>query len=212
MKLTTKIKNIIFLYQAKEDISFIKDNYYADRFITHNMTLARKYYKNKNSLIRNLLATVFRLVRKKFPHKIGEFKDSEKMYKEYFTLERHIPSFAKLKKLVKTQEVWTTGFRNEFPVKGKRWCEYWINSSGINIGRAMKLGKYNRKYKWFYFEPFENSLNCTISEENFTQFKFSSVEEISAEKERIKKEEEFELKIEAKRKELQELYNKKGEL
>ena len=134
------------------------------------------------------------------------------LYKEYFTLENHIPSFDYLKELVKKKEVWVISFRAKYPVKGEKYfSSYYINYS-VTSKFAFKLGKELTEFGYLQSDPYVNDFGHSVSEEYLTKFKFATKEEIKQSKERVKALAKIQKEIESKQEELSVLYGKKNKL
>ena len=208
VKIYYYLKDLIFLYRASKDISLVKRNHYE--FISAVFNLSRqKRYKRK--YIRGLLYPIIKQLRTVSPYRIQNYRKAELLYKEYFTLENHIPSFEYLKELVKKEEVWVIGFRAEYPVKGEKFSEYYTNYSG-HSKFAFKLSVKLTKYESLKSDPYVNDFGHTVNEEEITRFKFATKEEIQQSKDRVKALEEIQKEIDSKQKELNKLYGKKSKL
>jgi len=197
----TKIKNLWTLYKWNKDVNKIKNK---DSFLK---TYKHFTPKRKGSNTRNLIASILKQIR---DYKVlGYYSEAKSLYDEYWTLDNHIPSFEYIREKVKESEIWLTLFRRDYPVKGTRFCEYFINSSGGL--KTFKLSSEEKSYG-FVSDPFVNEFGNSISEENLTQFKFATKEEVEKEKSRQKKISDVEKLIKIKQKEVQALYNQKNEL
>lgn len=199
----TKYKNLWTLYKWNKDVSKIKS---PERFIEN-------YYffrpKKKGCNTRNLIASILKQLRVLFPYKIQDYSEAEKMYKEYFSLENHISSIEFLREKVKNEEVWVTCFRKEYPIKGKRYCEYYVNGSGGV--KTFKLSPIEQTYG-FVSDPFVNEFGFSVQEKNLTQFRFATLQEIQTVKDKEKESQKIKIQIEARRKEIENLYTKLNKL
>jgi len=195
-----QIKNFWTLYKWHKDVSKIKNK---SNFLNRYRHFTPK---RKGCSTRNLIASILKQIR---DYKVIDYSQAKEIYDEYWILENHIPSFEYLREKVKEGEVWVTLFRNEYPVKGSRFCEYFINSSGGL--KTFKLSSEEKSYG-FVSDPFVNEFGNSISEENLTQFKFATKEEIQKEKSRQKKISDIEKLIKIKQKELSVLHSQKNEI
>lgn len=189
----TKYLNLWTLYKWHKDVNKIKHPYsFFDNY--HYFTP-----KKKNSKTRNLIASILKQLRSLHPYKIKDYSEAEKLYKEYFTLENHIPDISSVKvgQFVKR-------FRNEYAVKGKQFCEHYINFSsgdlevlqvtGVSDSGSFKLSNIS-----------EDSWYDTLDEGYLTGFLFATKEEIKQFKNRQKEYKRIEKEMQLRYKELEKL-------
>ena len=163
MKLTTHIRNIIFLWRQRNKTEIPKN---ADAEVILRVT--KNTYKRKNSWVRNQVALLIRKIRKEKPYKIQDYSKAKQFYEN----QPEPIDFSKVstgKYVVKHTE--------EYAVKGKRWCEYYINfTSGTGV---FKVGEWNDKWGYFRLEDYRGDYG-TYSldmEDDRKVFRFATKEE-----------------------------------
>lgn len=131
----------------------------------------------KNSHKANLIAGLIKKLRAIAPYQVKDFSEAKKLYEDYFKMENHIESISEIKKLT-NQEVFVTRFRNEVPVKGKRFCEYYINGQ---FGSSQSIFKITSDCIYVDSIKLNSFLGsyCYLSDDNLTQYRYSTPEEIS---------------------------------
>ena len=194
MKLTTRIRNFIFLWRENR-----KQTVNKDLNIENMLIKVQTFYKTKNSLIRNLLASVIRKVRKEKPYVIQDYSKAKALYDSITPID--------LSKVKAGDFVFK--FSREEPVKGDRWCEHYINESG-SIG-IYKIHKYNGEYDYFSLADYRGEWNhfTTLKEKTARSFRFATKEEIKEFKNRQKEYKQKKEIIAKKQEEISKLY---GEL
>ena len=75
MKLTTHIRNLIFLWRQKNKTEIPKN---ADAEVILRVT--KNTYKRKNSWVRNQVALLIRKIRKEKPYKIQDYSKAKELY------------------------------------------------------------------------------------------------------------------------------------
>ena len=104
-------------------------------------------YKRKNSWVRNQVALLIRKIRKEKPYEIRGFSKAKEFYDS-----REPIDLSKVK-----EGSYVYKISREEPVRGKRWCEYYINQCGEEgIYKVYKkekgyfsLEKYNGEWNHF---------------------------------------------------------------
>ena len=164
MKLTTHIRNIIFLWRQRNKTEIPKK---ADAEVILRVT--KSTYKRKNSWVRNQVALLIRKIRKEKPYKVIDYSKAKQFYEN----QPEPIDFSKVstgKYVVKHTE--------EYATKGKRWCEYYINfTSGLGV---FKVGEWNDKWGYFRLEDYRGDYG-TYSldmEDDRKVFRFTTKEEI----------------------------------
>ena len=138
MKLTTHIRNLIFLWRQRNKTEIPKN---ADAEVILRVT--KSTYKRKNSWVRNQVALLIRKIRKEKPYKIQYYSKAKKFYETQ-------PEGIDISKVKPGNYV--VKFTEEYAVKGKRWCEYYINfTSGLGV---FKVGEWNDKWGYFRLEDY----------------------------------------------------------
>ena len=163
MKLTTHIRNIIFLWREnkKQDVNL-------NLSIKHLLSGTKHQYKIKNSWVRNQVALLIRKIRKEKPYKIVDYSKA----KQFFESQPEPIDFSKV-----STGKYVVKFTEEYAVKGKRWCEYYINfTSGLGV---FKVGEWNDKWGYFRLEDYRGDYG-TYSldmEDDRKVFRFATKEE-----------------------------------
>ena len=164
MKLTTHIRNLIFLWREnkKQDVNL-------NLSIKHLLSGTKHQYKIKNSWIRNQVALLIRKIRKEKPYKIQDYSKA----KEFYDNQPEPIDFSKV-----STGKYVVKYTEEYAVKGKRWCEYYINfTSGLGV---FKVGEWNDKWGYFRLEDYRGDYG-TYSldmEDDRKVFRFATKEEI----------------------------------
>ena len=191
MKLTTHIRNIIFLWREnkKQDVNL-------NLSIKHLLSGTKHQYKRKNSWVRNQVAQLIKKIRKVRPYKIVDYSKA----KQFFESQPEPIDFSKVstgKYVVKHTE--------EYAVKGKRWCEYYINfTSGTGV---FKVGKWNDKFESFRLEDYKDGYGyCSLDTEDSIMFRFATKEEIEQFKIARKNYKQKKKEIEVLQKQISKLY------
>ena len=189
MKLTTRIRNFIFLWRENR-----KQTVNKDLNIENMLIQVQTFYKTKNSLIRNLLASVIRKVRKEKPYVIQDYSKAKALYDSITPID--------LSKVKIGDFVFK--FSREEPVKGDRWCEYYINESGSE--GVYKVHRNNGSY--FSLETYRGEWNhfTVLKEGSSRSFRFATSEEIKEFKNRQKEYKQKKEIIAKKQEEISKLY------
>ena len=164
MKLITHIRNIIFLWRQRNKTEIPKN---ADAEVILRVT--KSTYKRKNSWVRNQVALLIRKIRKEKPYRVIDYSKAKQFYENQpEPIDFNQVSTGKY--VVKHTE--------EYAVKGKRWCEYYINfTSGLGV---FKVGEWNDKWGYFRLEDYRGDYG-TYSldmEDDRKVFRFATKEEI----------------------------------
>lgn len=189
MKITTRIKNFIFLWRENRKVTVNKD-----LNIENMLRVTKASYKTKGCLIRNLAASVIRKVRKEKPYVIQDYSKAKALYDSITPID--------LSKVKAGDFVFK--FSQEEPVKGDRWCEYYINQCGgegiykvhRNNGSYFSLATY--KGEWNHF--------TVLKEGSARSFRFATKEEIKEFKNRQKEYKQKKELIAKKQEEISKLY------
>ena len=192
MKITTRIRNIIFLWREnrKETAVDLKID------VSELIGRVKHNYKRKNSWVRNQVALLIRKIRKEKPYKIQDYSKA----KEFYENQPEPIDFSKVsigKYVVKYTE--------EYAVKGKRYCEYYINfTSGLDI---FEVGKWNEKYESFTLVDSKDRWGIySLDREDDIMFRFATKEEIKEFKNRRKEYKQKKKEIGALQKQISKLY------
>lgn len=163
MKITTHIRNLIFLWRQRNKTEISKN---ADAEVILRVT--KNVYKRKNSWVRNQVALLIRKIRKVRPYKIQDYSKA----KEFYENQPAPIDFSKVK-----EGSYVVKFTEEYAVKGKRWCEYYINfTSGLDI---FEVGKWNEKYESFALVDSKDRWGIySLNEKDSVMFRFATKEEI----------------------------------
>ena len=186
MKLTTHIRNIIFLCRGntKVDPSTL-------------IGKTQEVYKRKNSWVRNQVALLIRKIRKEKPYKVIDYSKAKQFYENQ-------PKPIDFNKV--TTGKYVVKYTEEYAVKGKRWCEYYINfTSGLGV---FKVGEWDDKWGYFRLGDYRGDYG-TYSldmEDDHKVFRFAIKEEIKEFKNRQKEYERKKKEINNLQKQLTKLY------
>ena len=191
MNLITHIRNCIFLfrYNYKKEIPEKADAETILKVTKHS-------YTRKNSWVRNHVAILIRNIRKVKPYQVIDYSKARELY------EKPIP--------IDLSEVkvgsYIFKFTREEPVKGKRWCEYFINESGT-VG-VYKVHKYDESYNYWSLENYDGNWNhfTVLSEKSLRSFRFATKEEIEEFKISRKNYKQKKKEIEVLQKQITKLY------
>lgn len=190
MKLTTRIRNFIFLWRENK-----KQTVRKDLNIENMLIVTKASYKTKGCLIRNLVASIIRKVRKEKPYRIQDYSKAKTLYDSITPID--------LSKVKVGDFVFK--FSREEPVKGDRWCEYYINESG-GVG-IYKVYDYNKEYKYWNLIDYGGRYGYTYLDEDSTRsFRFATKEEIKEFKNRQKEYKQKKELIAKKQEEISKLY------
>ena len=193
MKLTTHIRNIIFLWRQRNKTEIPKN---ADAEVILRVT--KSTYKRKNSWVRNQVALLIRKIRKEKPYEIQDYSKAKELYDSRTPID--------LSKVKVGSYVYKIS--REVPVKGKRWCEYHINESGTEgIYKVHKKDNY-LKHEYFSLENYDGNWNhfTTLNEETSRSFRFATKEEIQEFKNRRKEYKQKKKEIDTLQKQITKLY------
>ena len=188
MKLTTHIRNLIFLWREnrKETAVDLKID------VSELIGRVKHNYKRKNSWVRNKVALLIRNIRKVKPYQIIDYSKAKALYENTIPID--------LSKVRVGSYV--VKYSEDCPVKGKRWCEYHINfSSGTGVFKVVSLDKYTDLVS-YRGESSYRSLN----EEWSRSFRFATKEEIEEFKISRKNYKQKKKEIEVLQKQISKLY------
>ena len=190
MKLTTYIRNIIFLWRENRRTEIPKVD--TSTLIGRTQT----NYKRKNSWVRNQVALLIRKIRKEKPYKVIDYSKAKKFYETQ-------PEGIDISKVKPGNYV--VKFTEEYAVKGKRYCEYYINfTSGLDI---FEVGKWNEKYESFALVDSKDRWGIySLDEKDSVMFRFATKEEIQEFKNRRKEYKQKKKEIESLQKQITKLY------
>lgn len=191
MSILTHIRNIIFLWTYNRN-NKVPEKANAEVILK----VTKSVYKKKRSWVRNQIALLIRKIRKEKPYEIIDYSKARELY------EKSIP--------IDLSEVkvgsYVFKFTREEPVKGKRWCEYFINESGT-VG-VYKVYKYDESYSYWSLENYDGNWNhfTVLSEKSLRSFRFATKEEIEEFKIARKNYKQKKKEIEVLQKQITKLY------
>ena len=191
VEIPTHIKNLIFLWREnrKEKVNLELD---AELLLKRT----KNAYKRKNSWVRNQVALLIRKLRKEKPYRIQDYSEAKAKYDSIEPID--------LSKVKVGSYVFK--FSREEPVKGERWCEYYINQSG---GEGIfKVDKWNEKWSYWSVEDYrgEDTFGNSIDEGSSRSFRFATKEEIEEFKNRQKEYKEKKKQIKTLEQQISKLY------
>lgn len=187
MNLITHIKNIIFLLKNKPS-----DKINLDRLVK----AVKRYYTKKDSWVRNRTALLIKKIRKEKPYKIIDYSEAKNKYDSITPIDMS---------LIK-EGSYVVKFSREEPVRGERYCEYFINQGGT-VG-VYKVEKWNTTYNYWSVVNYKgdnNTFGNAINNKSIRSFRFATQEEIE---EFISREKEYKKK----KKQIKKLQDKINEL
>lgn len=202
-----QLKNKLWLYRVNKDISILgKDVQDKIHRLVDWVSVKNSATKKKLKTERNLIASILKQVRTLHPYKVIGETEVEKLYKEYFTLDNHIPNF----KSVKVGQ-YLKRFRNYYPAKGERYCQYHENySSGkLEVFKVEELTKYG---SFRLSDATDSYWEDSLSDYDITAFLFATKQEIQQFKSRKKEYKEMQKLIDRKQKELEKLKSKQRKI
>lgn len=163
MRITTHIRNIVFLWRENKRTRVPKN---VDAEVILRVT--KNTYKRKNSWVRNQVAQLIKKIRKEKPYKVIDYSKA----KEFYENQPKGIDFGKVK-----EGSYVVKHTEEYAVKGKRYCEYYINfTSGTGV---FKVGKWNDRYESFRLEDYKDGYGyCSLDIEDSIMFRFATKEEI----------------------------------
>ena len=163
MKITTHIRNLIFLWRQRNKTGIPKN---ADAEVILRVT--KNTYKRKNSWVRNQVAQLIKKIRKVRPYKVKDYSKAKQFYEN----QPKGIDFSKVK-----EGSYVVKHTEEYAVKGKRYCEYYINfTSGTGV---FKVGKWNDKWGYFRLEDYKGyDGTYSLDIEDSIVFRFATKEEI----------------------------------
>ena len=165
MKLTTHIRNLIFLWREnrKETAVDLKID------VSELIGRVKHNYKRKNSWVRNQVALLIRKIRKEKPYKIQDYSKAKQFYEN----QPEPIDFSKV-----STGSYVVKFTEGYATKGKRWCEYYVNfSSGTGV---FKVGEWNDKWGYFRLENYrgDSGTYSLDMEDDRKVFRFATEDEI----------------------------------
>lgn len=202
-----QLKNKLWLYRVNKDISILGEDVQEKIYrLVDWVSTKNPATKNRYKTERNLIASILKQVRELHPYKIiGETK-AEKLYKEYFILSNHIPSFDSIK-----VGQYLKRFRNSYPVKGEKYCEYHENFSSGKL-EVLKVEEFTKYGSFRLSNATDNYWEDSLSDYDITAFLFATKEETQQFKLRKKEYKEIQKLIDRKQKELEKLKNKQRKI
>lgn len=190
MKLTTHIRNLIFLWREnrKETAVDLKID------VSELIGRVKHNYKRKNSWVRNQVALLIRKIRKEKPYKVQDYSKAKELYDS-----REPIDLSKVK-----EGSYVYKISREEPVRGKRWCEYYINQ----CGKEGIYKVYKKEKEYFSLEKYNGEWNhfTTLDEESSRSFRFATKEEIQEFKNRRKEYKAKRKEIDILQKQITKLY------
>ena len=183
MKITTHIRNLIFLWREnkKQDVNL-------NLSIKHLLSGTKHQYKIKNSWVRNQVALLIRKIHKEKPYKVIDYSKAKQLFESIEPLDISLLS----------KYSYITRVRAEYPVKGTRWCQYFINYS------YGELDTYKMREDFEMEDYLGNPFN--FLPEYTRAFRFATKEEIKDFKNRQKEYKQKKKEIESLQKQITKLY------
>ena len=184
MKITTHIRNLIFLWREnrKETALDLKID------VSELIGRVKHNYKRKNSWVRNQVALLIRKIHKEKPYKVIDYSKAKQLFESIEPLDTSLLS----------KHSYITRVRTEYPVKGNRWCHYFINYS------YGELDTYKMREDFEMENYLGNPFN--FLPEYTRAFRFATKEEIRDFKNRQKEYKQKKEEIESLQKQITKLY------
>jgi hypothetical protein len=175
-----KIKDTVSLYRFQNNINLLDDPKLAASLIQENPHDFYYFKLPKGDVRRNLFASLIKKLRAENPFQPENYTKAKELYDAYFKMEGHIPSFEHILNEVKSgKEFFVTRFRSEAPVKGERFAEYHINGSYSNSTTVYQLMEPSESETYINMNDPEGFANTSaISVDFFTNYRYSTKEEI----------------------------------
>jgi hypothetical protein len=194
MNITQHIRNCIYIFKFnREKSNFAKID--MDGF-PRLVNAVKQHYPTKNSWFRGQLALLIRNVREVNSYQIIDYSKAKELYDNIIPIDL---SEVKVGSYV-------FKFTREEPIKGKRWCEYFINESGT-IG-VYKVHKYDESYNYWSLENYDGNWNhfTVLKENTLRSFRFATEDEIKEFKISRKNYKQKKKEIEVLQKQITKLY------
>lgn len=189
MKITTHIRNLIFLWRERNRTEIKSKNIDAEIILI----VTKNNYKRKNSWVRNQVALLIRKIRKEKPYKIQDYSKAKLFYE---TQPKGI-DFSKVK-----EGRYIVKFAEQYATKGKRYCEY-----HMNFDRGLDTFKVNSKYPDFFsLVDYKDEVKFALHECHVAMFRFATREEIQEFKNRQKEYNRLKKEIDNLQKQITKLY------
>lgn len=193
MRITTRIRNFIFLW--RENRKKVSENVSPERILP----LIKSFYKTKGCIVRNLACSLIKKSRAKYPYVIKDYSKAKKLYDAAIPLD--------ISKI--TKESYIVRVSDDYPFKGERWCEYYIQSSPVEEETFKVHSKNSSPYSYWSLEDYKGNWNhfTVLKEDTLRAFRFATEVEIENFKNRRKNYETKLKQIEEKQKEINKLRN-----
>ncbi|MFA5583890.1 MAG: hypothetical protein WDA09_06715 [Bacteriovoracaceae bacterium] len=207
MNIFRKIIDTVQLYKIHRNLDRMKPN---AQTLPNFMKYKKSYKKAKDGGIRRrLYMSIISQLRQRFPFQPVDYSEARKMYEDYFKMPGHIPSYQHIYDQVdRGEEVFVVNFRAEAPTKGKRYNDYYMNSSGP-AGRIYKLNDITKRDTYSYINmhsPKGFANVSSINEDRFTNYRYATEGEIFSFKMFASKIKTVQKLIEDKQKVIRQLY------
>lgn len=153
--------------------------------------------------IRNLACSIIKKYRAKYPYVIKDYSKAKKFYDSREPLDT-----SKV-----TKDSYLVSISDDYPIKGERWCEYYIQSSISSLRVNQQTFKIHNKqsspYSYWSLEDYKGNWNhfTVLKEDTLRAFRFATEVEIENFKNRRKNYETKLKQIEEKQKEINKLRN-----
>lgn len=198
MRITTRIRNFIFLW--RENKKQVSENVSPERILP----VIKSLYKTKGCVVRNLTCSLIKKYRAKYPYVIKDYSKAKKFYDSREPLD--------ISKV--TKDSYIVRISDDYPVKGDRWCEYYVNGSIFSSSpvsqQTFKIhDKNSRPYSYWSLEDYKGNWNhfTVLKEDTLRAFRFATEVEISNFKNRRKNYKTKLKQIEEKQQEINKLRN-----
>lgn len=146
----------------------------------------RNFFKRFQSLPkgdkrRGYIAHIINTLRNEFPFQPVDYSKAKAMYNEYFTMPGHIEFEDLIKRVKRGETIHVVRFRNEAPVKGNGFSDYYINSSFGDAEDRVHVAKitgFDDKYKYFKGHMASGDSISGLDESFYTSYRYATTDEI----------------------------------
>ena len=181
MKMTflERLSNYLYLLKLKNTKLEFFDEIKAKNWIRNALQVAKNY--KKRSWTRNELVKHIKQIRSQFPYRVESYTEAKTLYEQYYEMKGYVDYDKLIERLKKGAVIYLTKFTDKIPVKGKRYCEYFIDLriGSSEIGKAVKLYYDDKKDRIMFLHS--NKLNSEpfyCNKDYIKQYRFAFKKEI----------------------------------
>lgn len=122
MQLYRYLSNLYYLKRITDGKFIIKVE--SEEAIQTILRIIKQYRKDRHQFIRNQATSAIKEMRRENPYQPRDYSKAKEMYEDYHKLPNHIDNIWD-----SNDVVFLYKFRNEAPVKGGGYCEYFMNAT-----------------------------------------------------------------------------------